>query len=345
MLFPLKIKGMTRQWDGGGWYRIRQPLEEMARHGHEISLHLAQSDVKVDGADVMVGQFIGGGAAGLQRDQHPSIRIAQTMKVHAWWRELYRHSALVYELDDDPFEIEPINPCYAVYSNPIVRDSIEHCIEISNLVTVSTEPLAERIAKVNPNVVVIKNHIDESLLHIARPQRDRLTIGWAGGPTHIFDMETCAYGLRKIMTWHKHVDVHFVGSDLRFMVKAPREIRHTPWCENTTDYYRNIDFDIGIAPLKPTMFAAAKSHIKCLEYAALGIPVVATDVDPYRRFVIDGVTGFLVRKDHEWASRLGDLINDDAMRKKMGENAKELASQWTIEQGWKKWEAAYQSVL
>jgi len=129
------------------------------------------------------------------------------------------------------------------------------------------------------------------------------------------------------------------------MVKASREIRHTVWCTNTLDYYGLIDFDIGIAPLKPTVFAETKSHVKCLEYAALGIPVVATDIRPYREFIIDGVTGYLVRKDHEWAARLRELINDAAMRKEMGENARALASQWTIEKGYQLWEQAYRSVL
>jgi glycosyltransferase involved in cell wall biosynthesis len=347
----MKVVAVSRQWDGGGWYRIRQPIEEMGRHGHETSCHLAKSTITADGADVIVGQFIGGqslkmlNAHGVPAPTSNGVAISHTMMVHAWWREQYRKAALVYEIDDDPFEIEPINPCYAIYSCPVARDSIRHCIEVSSLVTASTEPLAERISKINPNVVVLKNHIEESMLKLHRPQRDRLTIGWAGGPTHMFDMETAAYGLRKIMQWHKDVDVHFIGADLRWMIKAPREIRLTDWCQSTTDYYKNIDFDIGIAPLKPSVFANAKSHIKCLEYAALGIPVVATSVDPYERFVIDGVTGFLVRRDHEWAARLRDLINDEAMRKEMGENARELASQWTIEEGYKQWEQAYASVI
>jgi glycosyltransferase involved in cell wall biosynthesis len=106
-----------------------------------------------------------------------------------------------------------------------------------------------------------------------------------------------------------------------------------------------VDFDIGIAPLVPTVFAETKSHIKALEYAALGIPVVASDSAAYRDFVIDGVTGFLVKRDHEWARRLGELINDDAMRTEMGVKARELASQWTIQKGWQEWESAYASIL
>ena len=302
---------------------------------------MARSDIKPDEADVVVGQFIGGQAVKL----NVPAAVYATVLVHAWWRDLYRHSALVYELDDDPFEVEPDNPVFPIYSNPIAHDSITHCLEIANLVTVSTDPLAERMSKYNKNVVVLKNHIDESMLKIQRPQRDRLTIGWAGGASHLKDMQSVAYGLKQIMRHHKEIDVHFVGADLRFCVNAPREIRHTEWCEDTTEYFKLIDFDIGIAPLIPTVFAETKSHIKALEYAALGIPVVATDVAPYRDFVIDGVTGFLVRRDHEWAQRLRDLINDEAMRLEMGVKARELASQWTIQEGYKQWESAFQGIV
>jgi glycosyltransferase involved in cell wall biosynthesis len=326
----MKIKGIARQREGGGYYRVGLPFEELERHGHETDWELATLGASADGADVVVGQLIGGSDRGITQ---------------AWWRDMYRQAALVYELDDDPFEMERINPVHHFYTDPLAQDSISECMRIANLVTVSTDVLAERMSKINPNVVVLKNRIDESMLEIERPQRDRLTIGWAGGDSHLRDIDSVAYGLKRVMDWNKDIDVHFVGADMRFLIKSPRPIRHTEWAVKTTDYYNLIDFDIGIAPLVSTVFAETKSHIKALEYSALGIPVVASDAAPYRDFVIDGVTGFLVKHDHEWARRLGDLINDDAMRTEMGAKARELASQWTIQKGWQEWESAYKGIV
>jgi glycosyltransferase involved in cell wall biosynthesis len=95
----------------------------------------------------------------------------------------------------------------------------------------------------------------------------------------------------------------------------------------------------------PSRFNRSKSHIKALEYAALGIPVIASDEAPYRDFVVDGVTGFLVRHDHEWALRLRDLVNDAAMRESMGAKAREHARQFSIKEGWKLWEQAYRTLI
>lgn len=332
----MKIKGLTRQFEGGGYYRIRQPLGELANHGHETSCEMSRSDVKADGADIMVGQFIGG--HGIRLDS----AITDVELVHRWWRRMVRECRLVYELDDDPFEVEPHNPYYSYYMNPVAFDSIGHCIEVAHLVTVSTPALADRMLKYSPNVVVLQNRIDESLLSMQRPKRKRVVVGWAGSLSHQEDIKECAHGLRKTLD-HNDVEAHFIGSDFRSLIGRP--VRFTDWCSTTTDYYKLIDFDIGLAPLRPTRFAETKSHIKALEYAALGIPVIASDAAPYRDFVIDGVTGFLVRHEHEWGQRLRELVNDEAMRQEMGAKARELASEWTIQKGWVEWESAYKSIV
>jgi glycosyltransferase involved in cell wall biosynthesis len=325
----LKIKGLARQFEGGGYYRIQLPLDELAKHGHETSLERARTDADVLGTDIIVGQLIGG-------HENPEL-------IHNWWRSQVRHARLVYELDDNPFEIEAHNPAIAAYGHPAAQDSIAHCIEVASLVTASTEPLAEEMRKFNPNVVVLKNRIDEHMLSIERPRRDKLVIGWAGGGSHIEDMKICARGLRKTLERHPDVEAHFIGAPLGPLVKHP--VRFTRWAAKTTDYYKLIDFDIGLAPLLPSVFTRSKSYIKALEYAALGIPVIASDVEPYRDFVVDGVTGWLVRRDHEWATRMRDLINDESMRAEMGAKAKEVAAQYTIQRGWTEWETAYKGIL
>jgi glycosyltransferase involved in cell wall biosynthesis len=329
---PLKIKGLYHTREGGGLYRIRMPIDELGRHGHDTSCERATTIVTPDGADIVVSHMAG------------TIHHREAPDVHRWWRRLAMQCRRVYELDDDPFELEHTNPAYCDYNAGNSRDSFEFCIRTADLVTCSVEPLAEKMRQYNPNVAVCKNRIDESLLAVERPRRDKLVIGWAGGPSHFADMEECAYGLRRILNWHPDtVEAHFIGADMRKTTRC--DARFTRWVKITTDYYTLIDFDIGIAPLRPGIFTDAKSAIKVMEYGALGIPCVASDVTPYADYVIDGVTGWLVRRPEEWAQRLRELVNDEAMRTEMGAKAKEVASQHTIQTGWKDWEAAYQSVL
>jgi glycosyltransferase involved in cell wall biosynthesis len=106
-------------------------------------------------------------------------------------------------------------------------------------------------------------------------------------------------------------------------------------------FYRTIDFDIGICPLLDTQFSRSKSHIKALEYMARGMPVVASDVEPYRRFIKHGENGFLVKYDHEWLRYLSELAGSTDLRLKMGAAAKAYAAEFTIEKNYMKWVDAY----
>jgi glycosyltransferase involved in cell wall biosynthesis len=218
-------------------------------------------------------------------------------------------------------------------------DATEQAISIAHMVTVSTEPLAEVLRQRHDNVVVLPNHIDARMLDLQRPRRERLTIGWAGGDSHLKDLRMIAPTLRRFLGRNPGVDFHNVGTDYRTHLKL--DGRYTEWHHDVWEYYRSLDFDIGLAPLVDMPFNRSKSAIKAMEYAALGIPVVASDREPYRPFVLDGVTGYLVRDEHEWGKRLRELVDDAGMREEMGRKAKEQAAAWTIQSGWRLWESAY----
>lgn len=88
-------------------------------------------------------------------------------------------------------------------------------------------------------------------------------------------------------------------------------------------------------------FVSHNSYLKALDAAARGIPVVASDIEPYREFVRDGETGYLVRTPEQWTARLTELICDEAAREEMGAKAKALAARYTIQEHWPEFEAAY----
>jgi glycosyltransferase involved in cell wall biosynthesis len=138
--------------------------------------------------------------------------------------------------------------------------------------------------------------------------------------------------------------MHFVGPDYRQVVNLPN-IRWSPWSTNLVDYLRLLDFDIGLAPLAYHRFNKSKSDIKVLEYAALGIPVVASDFGPYAESVIHGETGFLVRRPHEWGRYLGMLAEDVALREQMSVNAKLWATSRTVQGNAGQWELAYRQTI
>lgn len=306
-----------------GWYRILLPLGQMEANGMRVQTHCGWNEEARD-YRVIVGQRI---------SRYEALPI---------WRRLSLNHRLVYETDDDVWSIDETNFAAKFAHTPDVIEATELAIQYAHLVTVSTEHLAKVVRKFNPNVVVLENRIQAALLDVERPRNDRLTVGWAGGDSHLRDIAMVAPQLRRFFERNPTVDFHTIGTDYRTALKLPG--RHTPWNRDIWEYYRTIDFDIGLAPLIDSTFNRSKSAIKALEYAALGIPVVASDVEPYRNFVIDGETGFLVSNDWDWGRRLHQLTNDAAMREQMGQKAKESAARWTIEEGYESWVRAYQLV-
>jgi len=326
---PLKIFGWAIDHMGCGNYRIGLPMWALNKFGHDaLAFTVLNVEIPSD-LDILVGQII------------------STPERSELWHRLAttpgRDFAMVLEIDDDIWNLRPSNPAYAFWKAG-AGDIIKDAIRVADAVTVTTEHLAEVVSKYHDNVFVLPNCFDAALLDHERPHAETLTVGWAGGSSHGEDFESAAKDLRTFFRRNPHVDAHFIGVDYGALVSRP-DSRFTPWSSNLVDYIKGLDFDIGIAPLLPNQFNRSKSDLKFLEYASLGIPVVASDVGPYNASIQHGLTGLLVRYPHEWVKYLSQMVNETDLRLEIAQNARAWASTRTIQANVWRWEEAYRSVL
>jgi hypothetical protein len=259
-------------------------------------------------------------------------RVCDPNPSQTWQQLASEGRKLIYEVDDDLFNVDHRSPAaHQYYARPDVRANIIRNIQVAAAVTVTTEPLADIVRAWNPNVHVIPNAVPDWLLNHQPPQRDDdvLTIGWGGSATHGMDWDQTSSQIRRFLQRHPHVELHCIGNDYGAVLRAPRR-RFTPWVPNVEAFLRAIDYHIGVAPLLPHVFNRSKSAVKALEAAALGIPTVASAVRPYEDYLHHGVTGFLVRRDHEWAACLRALTYEPDMRAEMGMAAREHARKYTV---------------
>lgn len=310
---------------GCGWYRIIAPLAELRRRGWDAAYREGVPPQEAGSYKVIIGQ---------------RLDKAQALPV---WRRLRASHRLVYETDDDWFSVPPDR-----FRNPGGReaylDNLTHAAQVADIITVSTGPLAEVMAAQtgHRDIRVVPNRVPEALLTLERNRNHRRVVaGWAGGSSHKADLAMIAPALREFTARHKRAELHMMGCE--FAEVTGCKARFTNWvpCDATLAYYRNIDFDIGLAPLTGTRFDQSKSAIKALEYMALGIPVLASDCEPYRGVVIDGVNGYLIRRQRDWRRRLHELASDAAAREEMGAKARETARAHTIEGNWQQWADVY----
>jgi len=315
------------------------PLAELARHdGFEVTFADAGDNghppsVTLDmlrGHDIVVAQ---------RWNKHEGLGI---------WRRASLWARTVYELDDDLWHITPENwAAYQLYGRGDIRDATQHAAETADLITVTTEPLAEVMREVagHDRVAVLPNCIPSWVTRLPRQPRDRPRIGWGGGASHGVDIGQVASPVRRFLKRFPGWDLQLNGSDYRVTFKAPDDrVFVVPWVpvhEHPEKYYAGIDYDIGLAPLWPTTFSTCKSGVKALENGARGIPTIATDLEPYSSVITHGVDGFLVRRDHEWLRYMSLLAGDDELRAKMGEAARDMARRYLIEDRWRDWSDAY----
>jgi len=96
-----------------------------------------------------------------------------------------------------------------------------------------------------------------------------------------------------------------------------------PWIDSNSipNYLENID--IGVMPLiQQTRFNMAKSPTRVFEYMAMERPVVASCTGEANFIIKNGNNGFLAKDKKEFVGNLKLLINDNALREKIGKNAR-----------------------
>lgn len=96
-----------------------------------------------------------------------------------------------------------------------------------------------------------------------------------------------------------------------------------PWQELPA-YLR--DVDVCLAPLTSgSIFNEAKSAIKWLEAALVETPTVATPTQPFREVIRNGETGYLASTEDEWVGHILTLLDDPALRSRIGSTARQEA--------------------
>lgn len=204
--------------------------------------------------------------------------------------------------------------------------------------TMATPLLAEFAGKAARAAYVHRNALGSEMMATAeqlyrqrqsRAPNESFVIGYGSGtPTHEIDFEEVAQALRRILNRYRHVKLWIVGPlTLSENFPAERVVRFplTDW----RGWFELLSqMDVALAPLElGNIFCRAKSEIKFVEAAALGVPVVASDIDPFRDSMSKEHDGFLAANEKEWEYALSLLIEQPERRSQMGENARRTVLQ------------------
>lgn len=286
------------------------------------------------------------GALLLQRDV-PGIALASLQEWLPSWRA--GGGRLVYEIDDDLLDAEAL--CSRGYTGDTreLGEKVKWLVKSADVVTVSTQPLADRLADYNSNVRVVPNRIDRRLWRLDIPRdhtsgefaRDKRTvrIGYIGTPTHDKDLDVVTGAMRRIETeFAGRVEIEVIGGfELREPAFGKRVglPRRRDYPAFVSWLHQRVHWDIGIIPLANDCFSQRKSYVKFLEYAALDMAIVCSEAVPYEPVAKDGENALVVPNEEEfWYEAVRRLIEDGDLRLRLAGNARRMVQEsHTIDHG------------
>jgi glycosyltransferase involved in cell wall biosynthesis len=222
---------------------------------------------------------------------------------------------LIYDFDDAIFLLDssPANQLFAWLKFPGKTATL---CRLSDRVVVANATLADYARGFNDCVSVVPSSVDTERFHPAEEiRRDHpLVLGWTGSATSQRYLEAFAEVLQEIQKRRPVTLV--VHSDRRPVLPSVR-FSWSPWsAESEADELRR--FDIGIMPMPDDAWTRGKSAMKALLCMATGVPVVCSAVGTNREVVQHGANGLLAATPAEWLACLEALIDDAALRERLG---------------------------
>lgn len=204
----------------------------------------------------------------------------------------------------------------------------EMCMRVCDAMICSTEYLGRRYRKYNRNVHVCPNGIDVARYNLTKPERPTVNIGWAGATGH---KATLVQWMNEVIlpTLVQHPETCFVSVGDPSLAEAikpivgPERSIGIPFIPLECYPAAMTMIDIALGPAGEGNWYRAKSDLRFLEAAALGIPIVA-DERVYDS-IDEGVTGFKVANTAEAREALTILVEHADIRERVGAAAREHA--------------------
>lgn len=327
-----------KDMSGPQYYRAYLPLREVGR--------------QADGIDVTLASL--GAVQGLKDDD-------------PWWERDVFVMCRIYDIRTEQAFVDLVHENGGV----VVLDSDDDLTEqyrlvngrgpefcevlgIVDYVTVSTQPLADRFAPYTKHPpVVLKNCVDVDWMQFAASSAKRLsprlTIGFAGSPTHWGDWRLPAVPFSRIL---RDYDVQglTLGDKLpRYLGFAADDlmpIRGVP-----LPIYPIVlsQFDIVLCAVDVhDDFNAGKSAVKALECMALGVVPICSPFGPYLELEAEGAPVVIVPQDTQagWYAAMRDLVVDEARRDVYSAEGPRWVREHRdmVRGGWKAWADFYRSI-
>lgn len=258
---------------------------------------------------------------------------------------------IIYEIDDDLIHFDRNNSGYDYYHS--IKEDLEYQISHADIVTVSTNNLKKMLSYLNKNILVIPNRLIEewfSSSYVYSNPDNIIKIGYMGTPFHLWDLAYIEEAIIEVKEFYskknKQVIFELIGgtdeslfwaNQIDVPVNCKRYLDFIPWFKNIAKW------DIVIAPLEDNNLNFSKSELKYLEYSAIGLPGIYSDIGPYSQNIVREYNGLLVSNTTEdWVKNIIRLIEDDGLKENIVNNSmNEIHKNYLIKDSIRQWKIIF----
>jgi len=329
----MKIAALVYEGMVSSIYRSLVPMQELAHRGHAV--HVEERAEPADPALLF------------EADVVQFCRVCQYSVQHLARRLRRAGVATVWDNDDDvttiPKDHATHTPLRGRRGQRIHLDMVGmmRCVDV---VTTPSERLAERYRRASrADVRVLPNYLPPTFERPERvmPHAGTVRLAWVASPEHRDDYERLrlAEAFQRLLERNLELEIVVFGLDIALNSRRYFNIGFTAYGDLPSTLSR---VDIGIAPLADNEFNAIRSDVKLKEYAAMGLPWLASPIGPYAQ--LGEAEGGRLVPDDRWYEEIDALVQDADERSRLGYRARQWAAEERIEAHADAWERLYAEV-
>jgi glycosyltransferase involved in cell wall biosynthesis len=236
---------------------------------------------------------------------------------------------IVFDLDDAIW-VPYASPTYGALLSRLLKmpQKTSFTVRAAAHIIAGNHHVADYARRHNANVELIPTVVDTDLFRpLERPRSEVPVLGWIGTHSSLQYLRAIVPALQTL-AGRRRFRLRVLGGTL----EAPGvPVESVPWTlESEVAEFQALD--IGLYPLVEDDWSLGKSGFKAVQYMACGAPVVASPVGATTDIVRDGDTGFFATNHDAWVDRLTRLIDDTALRSRLGAAGRaDAVARWSLQ--------------
>ncbi len=260
------------------------------------------------------------------------LRKYDVVYIHLWvtpfgfpifeWLVRLIAKKVVYDIDDMIF-LGHSSEANQLLEGLKGKKKMIYLMQSSNHVITCTPTLDNFVRRYNTKTTDISSTINTDLYTPKEhKEKQTITLGWSGSHSTSKYVKLLEPIFEKLLKKGHDFNVLVIGDAQFSFQNEAIKLNAIPWNLNTeVEDLKKID--IGLYPLPNEQWVLGKSGLKALQYMALGIPTIATNIGANSRIIQHSKNGFLVESEEQWINAIEFLIQNTEERNTIGLNATE----------------------